>query len=236
MENQEQKVEMDQISARANDIALSEPQDKFVNARLNLMSNTRPTAGLSNVPGWSLNDLVNQLHQVTSIPLDHTSGTNAWSFRFTRSNALELFTNIIPDLFILVSFDIKFHFDFISAPQATGMYVISYDNKPARLFEAQTNPSSYVKYNMRLPRSLVTLSHNSQKSYELLWNCNLNKLSSSYGFPSYPTTQYDQGILRLVCINSVQFATGVSRPYVRIWAQLCNVQYAGYRPDNKYQT
>lgn len=235
MENAEQLVEMDSITVKANDIALSELQQPTTNARFGLMSSTKPTSSASAASTWTLDQLTQQLHQIGTFTLASVRGDVPYSFRFNYENTVALFTKVAFNLFLFKSFDINFHFNFISSPQIAGMFAIVYDNLPQHLLTARASSSNYITYyDLRLPRKLVTMGHNSQVCHTLQWNSNLNKLSGSYGSTITPRYSYDMGNLKLVCVNDVKFVTGVSPPSVRIWASISNIQYSGYYPRNQY--
>lgn len=236
METQEQRVEMDEITTRANNFAISQMIEPTTNARFGLMSNnTTPTSGLSNVPSWTLDQLVGQMHQLSFSRLDQISGQLNFFFDFTYDNIVTRFSKVLSPLFRFIKADITIVFEFKSSPQVAGMYAIYFDNTPARLRDYIGYQNDPVVYTMRLPRTLVTLGTNQVKKFEMKWDSNLNKLSGTYGSNlNVASTGYDMGQVGLRCINTPRYVTGVSTPTVRVWGMLTNVSYSGYVPGNNF--
>lgn len=238
MENQEQLIEMAQITTRAADIALSETLQQQQNERFKANENNTIPRGLtSNAPEWCISDLTDQVHYIGNYPLTHNSGeiVDYWTNRVP--SWARIFTNIPFKLWLYYSFDVDFFFEFQSSPQVAGQYALAYCNMPFNFMDLCVGHPGKPNFFMRLPRKLITLGHNSNVKWTMNWNSPYSKLTqfddaSDKG--EYKSLAYDMGTLFLICLNTVRKVETVNDPYVRVWASLTNLKYSGYYPQNQY--
>lgn len=235
MENQEQLIEMDSLTARATDLAMSQTLEQSNSSRFGLAQSDTDQLQLIRAPTWSLADLVQQPHYIATVTLPSTNGVGSriWTRALSYANIIAPFTKIPFDIFMFSHFDIVFTFDFVSSPQVAGQVMITYDSGTNTM---RTTTASASLADVRLPRKLVTMGQNSKQQFTIKWNSAYNATHNSN--TQHPlgssSSVFDFGQIALTILNPIRRNENISNPTCRIWCQMANFQYAGYTPDSQY--
>lgn len=247
MENSEQQLIEASVSARAGVLTTSEPIESKTPFRFDISGGySQPTASMSTVAPWKLEDFLSQLHYIRTIELGTLSsrtGDVVFEYRNTLATFLNTFTTFPSANFKFFSWELQFFCEVMCSPQVAGQYLMVYDCMPARLARARlgNNPVSItgnvsVNYNSKLPREPIMMGRNSITSMPMPWNCQFSKLSvaDTNLVAESENMAYDMGTLRVVCINRIQKIETVSNPSMRFWAKVTKFNYSGYAPKGQF--
>lgn len=225
MENQEQRIQLDQIDALVKDIELSEPVEKHNANVADIVPDNAAENKNVNVQQITLAELSEQFHHIIDI------STTVFEFTFPNNmrSLFQYFDTPFYHYYKYASCTFEFKFIFICPPQEAGQVIFSIDNMPSFLSEQLWgNAVDSLEYQSRLPFKMATLGHNPTISMTLEWNSPLQMtdLSQSVNAPF----QYDGGVLRGRMFNPRRAVTNVNSGYVQVWGRPTNLKFAGYQP------